>query len=414
MRGETLDYRSESTYRATRLPVELASTLRPEAYRSEAYFSVEQEQVFAGGWVAVAARAEVATPGQAVVRTVAGRSVIVTMNADGELRAFLNVCRHRGSRLVRKDGELRGNKIRCPYHAWAYDLDGACIGTPMFEGSSIPDDLKPAFDMSDVKAFDRADYSLFDVRVEAWGPLVLVTLDPDAMPLDTWLGDLAERLAGFGLDDWGVRARRDYDIAANWKLIAENFMEYYHLPWVHPELMKVSRLQDHYRFQGAGMYTGMTTTPVSGDENSVWLDLPPHDGVVGADRVSGRFMLLFPNAAISVLPNHCFLMILEPLAPDHTLERTLLLTHPQTMESAGSTEALAGLVDFWDEVNSEDITIVEDVQRGISTPEYQGGRMCYRFEEPVHRFQNMVIDRMIGIDRIPAGDEVDQVPMFGG
>lgn len=404
-------YRSEATYKETRLPVELASTLIADAYRSDEYFTEETIQLFGRSWVAVATVSDVREPGQAIVRNVAGRSVIVTMNADAELRAFLNVCRHRGSRLLASDCQLRAGRIRCPYHAWAYDLEGACIGTPLFEGSDIPDEMRAAFDMGDVKAFDRTDYPLFRVPVESWGPLILVCLDPHPMPLAEWLGDLPKRLHGYDLACWEVRAAKDYDIAGNWKLIAENFMEYYHLPWVHPELARVSRIQDHYRYQGTGMYTGMTTTPISGD-NPAWLALPPHRRVTGADLVSGRFMLLFPNAALSVLPNHLFLMILDPVSAGRTLERTYVMTHPQTMGASGSDDALHDLVSFWDDVNLEDIEIVENVQRGISTPEYQGGRMCYRFEEPVHRFQNMVIDRMVGIDRVPAGDETDQVPMF--
>jgi phenylpropionate dioxygenase-like ring-hydroxylating dioxygenase large terminal subunit len=240
----------------------------------------------------------------------------------------------------------------------------------------------------------------------------MVSLDPDVMSLEEWMGDLGDRLAGYSMDDWEIQARKDYDIAANWKLVAENFMEYYHLPWVHPELAKVSRIKDHYRYQGPGMYTGMTTTPISGD-GPAWMALPPHDGVRGANLNAGRFMLAFPNAAISVLPNHCFLMLMDPVSHDRTYERCFILTHPSSMGNDGAEVALESLLGFWDEVNREDIEIVENVQLGLSTPEYEGGRMCYRFEEPVHRFQNMVIDRMVGLDRVPDGDNEDKVPMFG-
>lgn len=407
-----MDFRAEETYKETRLPVEYASTLIPDAYRSGEFFDEERQQLFGRSWVAIATRSELVENGQVLVRDVAGRSVMITRTSSGEIRAFLNVCRHRGSRLVREDCTLRAGRFRCPYHAWAYDLEGNCIGTPLFEGSDIPDDMRPAFDMTDVKAFDRSEYSLFDVRVGVWGPLILVCLDPLVPPLEEWVGDLDRRLGGFGLEDWVIQVETRYDIRANWKLIAENFMEYYHLPWVHPELAKVSRIQDHYRFQGTGMYTGMTTTPISGD-GPAWMALPPHVSVTGADLVSGRFMLLFPNAALSILPNHCFLMIMDPLAHDRTMERCYILTHPDSMTGANARQALQDLAEFWDHVNREDIEIVEDVQLGVSTPEYDGGRMCYRFEEPVHRFQNMVIDRMVGVQRIPEGDARDQLPMIG-
>ena len=383
-----------------------------DAYRSEEYYAEESRQLFARSWVAVGAASEVAAPGQVIIRQVAGRSIIVTRNQDREIRAFLNVCRHRGTRLIEADCTLKAGRIRCPYHSWAYDLNGTCIGTPLFEGSDIPQEMRAAFDMENVKAFDRADYPLYPVQVETWGPLILVSLDPDVMPIDEWVGDLNERLAGYDLEKWEVSARKNYDIHGNWKLIAENFMEYYHLPWVHPKLAKVSRIEDHYRWQGPGMYTGMITTPISGDD-PVWMALPPHAGVQGSDLESGRFILVFPNAAFTLLPNHLFLMLLEPRGPGRTYERTMTLTHPETIQTAGAANALVELQEFWDDVNREDVNIVRLVQQGISTPEYEGGRMCYQFEEPVHRFQNMVIDRMVGIDRVPTGDAVEQAPMFG-
>ena len=109
-----MDYRREMTYKETRLPVEYAATLLPDAYRSARFFNEEQEMLFGRGWVPIATRSEVAVPGQTVVRSVSGRSVVVTMNGDGEVRAFLNVCRHRGSRLVREDGTLKAGRFRFP------------------------------------------------------------------------------------------------------------------------------------------------------------------------------------------------------------------------------------------------------------------------------------------------------------
>lgn len=410
MRSEH-DFGAEATYRYTRLPVEAASTLLPEAYYDRDYHEMEQDRLWSASWVCVGIAAELDHPGKALTRTVAGRSIIITRNQDAELRAFLNVCRHRGTQLLTEDCDV-GARIRCPYHAWAYDLDGACIGTPLFEGSDIPEDQQAMFDMSDVKSFDRADYGLYPVSISSWGGLLFANLAPNPPDLETWLGDLSQRLGGYGVESWQIQATKPYEIRANWKLIAENFMEYYHLPWVHPELIKVSRVKDHYRYQGPGMYTGMTTTPVSRDENSVWLDLPPHDGVQGPDLVSGRFIMLFPNVAISILPNHAFVMVLEPTGPGTTSETTYLMTHPDTMAKPESAEALERLHAFWDHVNLEDIDIVERVQIGVSTPEYRGGRMCYRFEEPLHRFQNMVIDRMVGVDRIPPGDDRNDIPVF--
>jgi choline monooxygenase len=192
-------------------------------------------------------------------------------------------------------------------------------------------------------------------------------------------------------------------------------MEYYHLPWVHPSLVKVSPMKSHYRWQGRGMYTGMTTTPIAqNSDEGGWKGLPPVPDLPEDDAVSARFVWLFPNLAINVLPNHVFLMLARPTAAGHTSELTYLLTHPSSIEAAGphAESDVDQLASFWDVVNREDVAIVERVQEGLSISAYTGGRMCYRFEEPLHRFQNMVIDRMLGIERVPDGDAVVQAPLL--
>jgi choline monooxygenase len=201
--------------------------------------------------------------------------------------------------------------------------------------------------------------------------------------------------------------RVEYEIDANWKLVAENFMEYYHLPWVHPGLVKVSPMSAHHRWQGPGMYVGFCTTPIAANtDDGGWQGLPPMTGLTGTDAESARFAWLFPSLAINALPNHMFLMLTRATAPGHTSEVTYLLLPGATHAAfdADGERAVDELLAFWDEVNREDIAIVERVQRGLANTAYTGGRMCYRFEEGVHRFQNMVIDRMVGIRRIPEGD----------
>ena len=408
------DYTIEETYGPTRAPVDLAVTLLPEAYTAKDFFGIEREKVFAKSWIAVGCTSQVEKPGQSIVAEVAGRSVVVTRNKTGDLRAFHNVCRHRAAKLLDEGcHDLRSNRIRCPYHSWTYDLDGNCLGTPLFEGSDIPEDMQAVFEMGEVKGFDKADYGLLPVNVDSWGFLVFVNLDPDAAPLKDQLGDLGDRFSGYRLDEWKVMRTKGYEVDANYKLIGENFMEYYHLPWVHPELVKVSKMEDHYRWQGPGMYTGMCTTPVSRNtEDGGWDGLPPVEALGNEDAESGRFVWLFPNTAVVVLPNHAFVIITHPRRPNLTVEETILLAHPESVDTPGSEKALDQLAHFWDLVNLQDIEIVGRVREGLSNPAYRGGRMCYRFEEPLHRFQNMVIDKMVGMDRIPPGDDEEMTRMF--
>jgi choline monooxygenase len=190
-------------------------------------------------------------------------------------------------------------------------------------------------------------------------------------------------------------------------LISENFQECYHLPWVHPELAKVSRVRDHHRFQGPGMYCGQTTTPVSGDERDDWLALPEAPGLDASDASSGRFVAIFPNVILSVLPNHVWLMRLEPIAPDLTRETCTMLLPAAT--GAVTDDAIAPTREFWLEVNAEDVAIVERSQRGLTHGAVPPGPLAPRFEEPLHRFHNMLADHMTLDDlaglRIPVGDD---------
>ena len=403
----------EETYAHTRRPVELAETLLPEAYSSDEFFAIERERVFRTSWVAVGCAAEVRERGNVLVTEVGGRSIFVTRNGDGDLRAFYNVCRHRGTRLLASDECEIKRFIRCPYHSWAYDLDGRCVGTPLFTGSDIPPDQQSVFDMEGVKGFDKADYGLLPVAVDSWGPLVFVNLDGKAGPLAEQLGDLPERTSGYRLPEWEIARVNHYEIAANYKLVAENFVEYYHLPWVHPGLVQVSPVEAHHRWQGPGMYSGFCTSPIAPDtDRAGWQrGLPAVGGLSPDDAISARFAWLFPNVAVNVLPNHLFVILARAISPRLTHETTYLLMHPESSASKDS-EQVDALVKFWDEVNREDIEIVERVQDGLDSTPFPAGRMCYRFEEPVHRFQNMVIDRMVGLRRVPAGDEVEGMPMF--
>lgn len=401
-------FTDEDLYRGTRLPVDLASTLVPDAYTSPEFFALEQDRVFTSSWVAVGVVADVDRPGRCLVVEVAGRSIIVTRNRHGQLRGFHNLCRHRATKLLDGDAREVGhrNRIRCPYHNWTYDTDGACLGTPLFEGSDVPAGQEPIFDTSVATGFDKADYGLLPVSVDSWGLFVFVNLSTDPEPLAASLGDLPARFADYRLGEWVPQRRRTYEVAANYKLVGENFMEYYHLPWVHPELNQVSKFSDHYRWQGPGRYTGMCTTPVSRNtEAGGWDGLRPLSTLGPQDADSGRFVWLFPSTALVVLPNHAFVLFNRPVAADRTVETAVLLAPPESMDDPDAEDGVEQLDKFWDLVNRQDLEIVERVQEGLGNPAYRGGRMCFRFEEPLHRFQNMVADKMVGLERVPGGDE---------
>jgi choline monooxygenase len=403
-----MDFTNEETYRLTRLPVQLAHTLNPEAYRSSEYYRLEQERVFGRSWVCVGYTSQVKEPGDSFVSMAGTQSLLFLRDQKKQLRGFYNVCRHRGSQLVEKDGKL--NIIRCPYHAWGYNLEGKLLGTPYFKGLDVPETEQRFFDTSETREFSKEDYGLLQVKVDTWGCFVFANLDPAARPLSEWLGDLPERYQRYPLNELECMGRKKFEINANWKLIAENFMEYYHLPWVHPELTTVSGVTEHHRQQGPGMYTGMDTSPLTQNpESALSAELPTMPGLNEREAKSAYWIFLFPNIALFLMPNHLFTLLLRPNGIGHTVESADLLIHPSVYKDPLAPEKLKGIYEYWDMVNRQDILAVERVHRGLQTQAYPGGRMCFHFEEPIHRFQNMVIDLMTGRSRIPEGDGANRV-----
>lgn len=383
------DFTSPSTYEKTRLPVEKATTLPPEMYRSAECFALENERLFGKSWVCVGYLSQVDAPGKTISTTVGGQPLVVTCTRDRELKAFFNVCRHRGSLLVLQE-ECKIERFRCPYHAWTYDLGGALQNAPLFSTS---------------EPFDKGEFGLLPVRVERWGAFVFVNLDPQAQPLTEFLGDLTTRYSGFPLDELVLVRRKKYEIRANWKLIAENFLEYYHLPWVHPELCTVTAIDMHKRNQGPGMYMSFYASPLLQGGTPIDANfLPPMPGLGEAEANSGYFPLVFPNLAMFLMPHHVFALLMQPTAADATSEYGDILVHPSVLERPDHEKEIDAILAFYDMVNVQDIVAVERVQKGIQARAYPGGRMTYRFEEPVHRFQNMVIDFLVNERRTYAGD----------
>ncbi len=390
-------WNGDAFWAGTRAPLTSSTGLDPAAYTNPDFFADEQVDVFEHAWVCVGIAQE-AQIGRVLVRSIGRRSILIVRDADGTLRGFLNSCRHRGTELYECDSDV-GSTLRCPYHRWGYGLDGSLKATPRFD--DVPRD-----------DFDPIEFGLIPVRVESWGVLLFACLDEAQMPLGDWLGDLPARMEGYDLDSWQMRHRQELDIAANWKLISENFQEYYHLTWVHPELAKVSRVDDHYRYQGSGMYCGQTTTPVSADDRDDWLSLPPAPGLDDSDAVSGRFVAIFPNVLLSVLPNHVFVMRLDPTAPGMTTETCTWLLPAASADA--SEDAFEPTRSFWLDVNSEDIDIVERGQRGLARGAVSAGPLAPRFEEPLHRFQRMLADLMTGADvDVPAGDDGTDAARLG-
>jgi Rieske 2Fe-2S family protein len=286
------------------------------------------------------------------------------------LRAFYNVCRHRGARLCRVASDRdawgielgggigAGRLIVCPYHRWSYDLDGALVAAPHLNVG--PD-------------FAKADFHLYPVGVECWGGFVFVHLTPAAAaPLAAQLGELVERVQRYPLADLGIGATRRYEVAANWKILCENYNECYHCGAVHPELCAIV---PSFRERGGssldwargvphrdGAYT-FTTTGTTARRAFPGLDAD--------EQVRHKGELAYPNLFLSLACDHAAVFLLRPLAADRTEVVCHFLFERCELDRPGFDAADA--VEFWDLVNRQDWSICEAVQRGITARVHESG-----------------------------------------
>ncbi|MCA9540615.1 MAG: aromatic ring-hydroxylating dioxygenase subunit alpha [Myxococcales bacterium] len=386
------DFTDEAFYASIRKPVETGLSLDPVIYRSEAFHALEMERIWGRAWVCVGYTSQVAKTGDTIKGSVAGQPMFITRDQQGQLRAFYNVCRHRGSLVVLEDGPRK--QIRCPYHSWAYSLDGRLTNTPLFK-----------FETPGTAPLCKEDHGLLPIRVETWGCFIFVNLDPDAMPLAEYLGDLPARYGNFPLDELVLVRRKHYEIGADWKIVSENFLEFLHLPWVHPELNTVTAVDIHYRNQGNGSYMSFCAGPLKQGGTSIDADyLPAMPGLNEEEKKTGYFPQVFPNLALFLMPNNVFALQMHPVGPGRTAETGDLLVHPSLLAEEGVEAKIDEVFAFYDLVNVQDVHAVQRVQAGMAVRVFKGGLYTWRYEEPLHRFQNMVADYMTGNPRVPGGD----------
>ncbi len=352
-------------------------TLAGSDYASDAVYDDERERIWFGGWVCVGRSEELAATGDYLLRDLLGESVIVLRNRGGELRAFYNVCAHRGTRLLDPEpacGHL-GKVLKCPYHAWSYDLDGRLIGTP-----NVHEDER----------FERGDYPLHAVAVDEYAGFVFVSLEPNVKPLDVSLRSSVETITDFDryrMGELRVARRLVYEVKANWKILVENYNECLHCPTIHPELVAVVPLyrkgevwDGETRDGGNLMRDGATSFTATGSSDlPIFPDLRPED----YGMYYGAFQ--FPNLMINLHPDALMTYVLYPRGPAHTTVVSEFLFRPETIALPGFRPD--PVVDLWDLISRQDWVVCERAQTGVSSRSYRSGvyprqdRLVFSFNE---------------------------------
>lgn len=350
-------------------------TLPARYYTDPDVFRRELDRFFFDRWVYVGRDEDLREAGAYRLVDLAGESLILVRTRAGAVRAFYNVCRHRGTRLLTEpEGRLR-DCLRCPYHAWTYDLDGRLVGAPH---------------MDEVPHFRMDDYPLHALAVDAWDGHLFVHAGATPAPLAASLGALMDRFRPWRMHELRRWARIDYDVRANWKLVIQNYSECLHCPGVHPALNRLSHylsgenepLQPGYMGGRMDLRPGVETMSIDGVCRRA-----PLAGLSADDRRHVSYYAIFPNLLLTLHPDYLMTHTLWPLAPDRTRIVCDWYFHPDELARPDFDGRDA--VEFWDLTNRQDWHVCELSQAGLASRAYTPGPYSNR-EDLLYAFDRMI------------------------
>ena len=356
--------KSGSLLTLTETAPRLAPALEPRFYRDPAITELEEERIFNRSWQLVTHVSRIPKPGDYITGRAGSQPVLVLRDEEGTLRAFRNVCRHRGSRLLNGSGQC-GKAIRCLYHGWTYRTDGQLIGVP--EGRSIA-------------GLDKGKLGLFPARVETLCGLVFVNLDIHAEPLADQVAGLPERLEPYGIDRLDPYGEWHNTQPANWKIVIDNYNEGYHVPIAHPGLMRLLDYK-HYDVEvhdGWVWFEAPLRDKPSGNpmERAYQRLVAPMPGLREEDRRVWRYAMIYPNTTIDLYPDQVVTWRIDPDGPLRSRDEAFGYRHPR----AGVRTRLAQRVNnrLNTLVGKEDYDLVENVQAGLETRGFELGPLSHR------------------------------------
>ncbi len=352
-------------------------TLPSRYYTDPDVFRGELESFYFSSWICAGRTESIPQPGDYFLREVAQESIIVVRDVSGQVRAFYNVCRHRGTRLCELPEGKFGSRIMCPYHGWTYGFDGKLLGAPHMDAST----------------FSRDDHPLHQLATGIWDGHIFLHLGPRPDPLHEHLADLPSKFAPWGMQNLRLHKRIVYEVEANWKLLVLNYNECLHCPVLHPAL---NHLTDYlgsdneapssaYIGGAMGFRAGAETMSLDGCRRRNYLP-----GLSDQQRKQVFYYVVYPNLLLSLHPDYMMVHTLWPRAVNHT--QVVCEWHFDPGEMAKPDFVAEDAVEFWDKTNREDWHIVELSQSGIQSRAYTPGPYSSR-EELLHAFDQAVLER---------------------
>lgn len=373
---------AEAALRRCIAPADEAACIPPACYADEAHLAAEQARIFRGGWVGIGRADRFRAAGDYETMEIGGVPVIVLRDEAGGLRCFSNSCRHRGARLLDGAGTCRG--IKCPFHGWAYRLDGSLAGVPHME---------------DARGFDRDEHGLIEFPTGECLGFAFICLDGQAPPLEEQLGNFAELHSPWPIGDLVSTRRRSVEVACNWKAFLDVFNEYYHLPYIHPR--SINGLYGTPRAGDAA--TGAFATqygPITGSggvlEGEQEHALPHMAGLTGEARTGVRYTWVFPNMTFAAGQDALWLYEAYPLSAGRCLAVQTVCFPPQTVALSAFETQAGYYYHRMDAALDEDIVALENQQRGMNSPFARQGRFSPVLESNVAAFASWYAGRFLG------------------
>jgi choline monooxygenase len=343
--------------------LERAATLPADLYFGEAALEQEKRKIFHNTWQLAGRLDQLPEVGSYFTYELAGEPLVIVRGKDEQIRGFFNVCRHRAGPVASTRGCR--SSLQCAYHGWTYALDGTLLATPAFEG---------------VECFDKKDHHLVPIQLAVWEQFIFVNLNQTSAPLADYLETIPAQTHKFKIGDMKFVERRDYVIACNWKVYVDNYLEGYHLPMVHPGLMRELEFSSYRTI--THRYHSMQDAPIrrvaEGDAKRYYAN----DG-----QNEALYFWVFPNLMVNINPETLSTNLIVPLSAEKTL--TIFEWFAHDLGSEAARQRTLATIEFSDEIQQEDITICEAVQRGLRSVAYDRGRYSVRFENGLHHFHSL-------------------------
>lgn len=341
-------------------PIERAETIPSTWYTRPEMQQIEREAIFSREWQLAGHISEIPEPGDSLFKSIAGNPILIVRDKENEIRSFFNVCKHRGGPVAVKRGST--TVLQCRYHGWTYRLDGSLRGVPQWDR---------------VDLFDKKDFGLTPVQAEIWQGLIFINIHEKPHPFSDVVQAISERISPTLLDDFKFHTRVSYHINSNWKVYADNFLEGYHIPIVHPELAKlldyrnyVTETEEYYSLQF-----------------SPFLD-KDDDNLYRAEDGEAFYYFIYPNIMLNILPDRLQTNVVIPVDENRCIvEFQYYYGNP---DKPGMDKIIAEDQTYSDTVQQEDIEICEAVQKGLHSKAYDKGRFSVKRELGVYHFQSLI------------------------